>query len=287
MKIKSSAVLVIVLVIGVGTISVSKAMGIWETQSEKIPDKYVSEGKTTGDYKASDIKGSYTFGDVSNLYGIPLAQLATSFHVDKKEAENFKCSELGTVFEESTYEIGVESVRAYVAFYLGQSYDLSADVYFTKEGAEGIKAYGKPTEPQLVYLENHIVGSSGIDGETQSGTAGESKGTGANQTIEVKGADYFKDVSKTYDVPLNILAQAFNLSSDKADYYQVKDLKTEYPSGEITPGSVKLFIALYKGLDYDLNTSQSYLTKEGSALIKQNKKASKEQLTYLETHTMP
>ena len=63
-----------IVVIIFGTIIATSALGIWQTTSSKIPAKY-QNGVAKGEYNPDDIRGSYTFGDISDIFNIPLDDL--------------------------------------------------------------------------------------------------------------------------------------------------------------------------------------------------------------------
>lgn len=155
MKIKAVTLLSLTFLIGIIGISTSMALGYWQTESDKTPAQFIGTS-LDGKYRADDIRGSYTFGEISKLYEIPLETLAKAFSIDEEKSEYFKCKDLETIFENSEIEIGTGSVKMFVAFYLGQPYDLSdGTTFLTSSGAEIIKTKGMPTEKQLNYLKTH------------------------------------------------------------------------------------------------------------------------------------
>ncbi|MEI7847551.1 MAG: hypothetical protein WCK35_17245 [Chloroflexota bacterium] len=107
---------------------------------------------------------------------------------------------------------------------------------------------------------------------------------GQANPADIRGSYTFGDVEKNFGVSAKILAQAFNVSSDPSAF-QVKGLEgTVTESGEeIGTASVRLFVAFYKNLPFDLSTD-IYLTDTAAELLKQQK-LTPEQLAYLETHT--
>ena len=81
----------------------------------------------------------------------------------------------------------------------------------------------------------------------------------------------FGDINRLFNIPLEDLRVAFGLPSD-ADVaaFQAKSLEEMY-SGleqEIGTGSVRLFVAFYKGLPYELDSAEdTYLLPEAVEIL--------------------
>ncbi|MGB8983706.1 MAG: hypothetical protein WCC12_17690, partial [Anaerolineales bacterium] len=65
MTLTSKPLAFILFIIMFGGIAVSSALGWWQTESTKVPAAY-TEGEFAGQANPADIRGSYTFGDISN-----------------------------------------------------------------------------------------------------------------------------------------------------------------------------------------------------------------------------
>ncbi len=157
MKLTAKTLAIIVFVLMFGGIAFSAALNLWNTSSTKIPAKF-KDGELAGTYNPADIRGSYKFGEVSNLFDIPLEDLKVAFSIpaDVNPAE-YLLKNLETQFANAPEEIGTDSVRYFVAFYNGLPIDLTVDTYQTLEGAQILKTKGKMTAEQLAYLEEHTV----------------------------------------------------------------------------------------------------------------------------------
>ena len=68
MKLGSKALGIILVVILFGGITLSTALGYWQTKSTKQPIRF-QEGEAAGEYNPADIRGSYTFGEISPILG--------------------------------------------------------------------------------------------------------------------------------------------------------------------------------------------------------------------------
>ncbi len=157
MKITPRWMAVFVVSILFGGILVSMAFGKWTTKNTKEPQKF-SEGKFAGEYNPADIRGSYTFGDVSRLFEIPLEDLAVAFRI---EEPNVAAVALKTLEEKFTFlevELGTGSVKLFTALYKGYPYDISAeDTFLLPEAVEMLKQKALLSPEQLDYLDNHTV----------------------------------------------------------------------------------------------------------------------------------
>ncbi|MHB8962818.1 MAG: hypothetical protein ACYC5K_06655 [Saccharofermentanales bacterium] len=169
MKIKAAtALLVSALIVSAGII-ITAATGLWTTESTKIPKRLdipsreIVSGTASGDgeglpaYDPSDIRGSYTFSEISDLFDIPLEDLAEAFMVSESRASGFKCKDLGTHFEGADVEIGTASMRMFVSYYYGLDYAYTEEAFFPATALEILKSGTRITAEQLVYVEAHIV----------------------------------------------------------------------------------------------------------------------------------
>lgn len=159
MKIKPQITIIISVCIVLTGIGFTYILGLWTTQSTKVP-KMLEQDENLNQYDPSDIRGSYTFSEISSLFNIPIEDLATAFMVEEDAAEDFTCKDLETIFADTPNEIGTGSVRMFVAFYLGLPYELTDSTYVTDSAAQILKQNSKITPEQLSYLETHITAVS-------------------------------------------------------------------------------------------------------------------------------
>lgn len=157
MKLTSKPLAVIIVVILFGGILLTANLGWFQTTTSKIPAMYPS-GEFAGQYNPADIRGSYLFGDVANLFEVPVTDLQTAFVLPAgTNPAAYGVKNLESQFAESGYEIGTGSVRLFVAFYKGLPYDLTQVIYLPTEAAEILTAHGKMTAEQAKYLAEHTV----------------------------------------------------------------------------------------------------------------------------------
>lgn len=156
MRIRPQTTLLVSVCIVLTGIAFTYMLGLWTTQSDKIPKK-LQQAENSDQYDPSDIRGSYTFSEISSLFDIPEEDLADAFLVDRDAARDFKCKDLEKIFSGTPYEIGTGSVRMFAAFYLGLPYDLTKNSYVTDSAALILRQQSKMTPEQLAYLETHTV----------------------------------------------------------------------------------------------------------------------------------
>jgi len=159
MKLNSFTLAGLIFVLLFGGIGFSSVMNWWQTESEKIPVKY-SEGEAAGQYNPTDIRGSYTFGEVSELFEVPLADLQTAFRIPADtDPAAYPLKSLEEQFAGLPVEVGTASVRMFVAFYKGLPFDLSTaeETYLLEDAVAVLEQQGKLTPEQSSYLSAHTI----------------------------------------------------------------------------------------------------------------------------------
>ena len=176
MNISSKPLAFIVFVIIFGGIGLSSALGFWQTTSTKEPATY-TEGEFAGQANPADIRGSYTFGDIANSFDVTPEILAQAFQVTSNDLAAFAVKNLETMYADSGYEIGAQSVRLFVAYYLGLPFETTGlEIYMPKSATDILLAKNGLTFEQIMYLETYTVDvkpASTIDTSTPLGTGSE------------------------------------------------------------------------------------------------------------------
>jgi hypothetical protein len=131
-------------------------MGWWQTESSKQATTF-SEGEFAGQPNPADIRGSYTFGDIENNFGVPAETLAQTFGVSSVNPSTFAVKELETIYADGEFEIGTASVRLFVALYTGLPYEIADETYLPKRAVGILKSDATLTTEQIAYLETHAV----------------------------------------------------------------------------------------------------------------------------------
>lgn len=299
MRIKPIVAVGVTLALAIIVIVVTQALGIWDSDKDNAP-----EAGADGSYSVEDIKGSLTFSEVEEYYGIPVSALAEAFGVDAAKAADFQCKDVSTIYPEASHVLNNNTVKVFVAFYLGSDVDLGdGSIFLPNAAGTVIEREGSPTEEQRTYLASHMfdptqtsdtasTASQGDSGQgtgqgTGSGDGGTKPGSGQSATsIELTGGNTFVEVSSDFGIPAEDIMAAFGLSTEQYAFYQLKDLKTLYADSPQTigPGSVKLFVALYDGYDYDLSVAETYVPQSAVDVLKSHGGLTAEQIAYLDTH---
>lgn len=158
MKISIFKIGMIILFVIFGGVLSSKVMGVWTTSSDKIP-KIISEGEYAGTYDVSDIRGSYTFDDVSYIFDIDIDVLYEAFHISKEiEPTLIQTKDVESLYSDSGVEVGNESVQVFVALYKGLPIEI-ADVFLPVRAIEILQDINTElTVEQNKYLDTHGTG---------------------------------------------------------------------------------------------------------------------------------
>lgn len=180
MKLKPQTAIFASIGIALIGIVLSMALGLWKTESTKVPrrlqqietsqapTKNQGEGQNQstspkpGDsqnqvqYDPMDIRGSYKFSEISNLFKVPLSDLAGAFMI-KENADTFACKDLEKIYADAPNEIGTGSVKLFVALYVNVPVDLTEETYLPEAAVQILKAKGTLSAEQIAYLEKHTV----------------------------------------------------------------------------------------------------------------------------------
>ncbi|WP_069650459.1 hypothetical protein [Caloranaerobacter ferrireducens] len=192
MKIKSYSLGLIIFIILFGGILTTSYLNLWQTESTKIPAKF-KEGEFKGQYNPADIRGSYTFKDISTLFEIPIDKLQFAFHLKNiDDISSFKSKDLENIFSnqlDENIEIGNDSVKLFVALYKGLPYKPEENTYLPKNAVDLLKSLGTLNEKELSYIESHKVDIT-FPVETQNKVSEDSN---ENEYI-IKGKTTFKEL---------------------------------------------------------------------------------------------
>ena len=158
MKIKPELAVLVSIVIVVAGVLGSWALDWWQTESDKIPQRLdiaPGEDAQTAAYDPADIRGSYTLGEISKLFGIPLDELAGAFIVSPDKAEGFKVKELEGIFTDKASEVGTSSLRLFVAWYKGLPFERKEESFLPEPAAAILRDKAELSPEQAAYLDSH------------------------------------------------------------------------------------------------------------------------------------
>ena len=177
MIIRSKTLAVIVLVVLFAGIFGAASLGYWQTKGNRTPAR-IRGGHGAGAYNPADIRGSYSFGEISELFDIPLDELARAFNlpaeVDPATFQNKDLEVLYADLAEDDLEIGTDSVRLFVAIYKGLPYVPGEDTSLPKAAVEILKTQADLTPEQSATLDAlSIELGNALELPTSPGGAGE------------------------------------------------------------------------------------------------------------------
>jgi ferredoxin len=148
---------VAVLFVGIGF---SMLLGLWNVASSKQPS-LIRQGQFSGQPSPSDIRGSYTWDDVSKAFGIPSNVVMEAFGAT---SSTDRVSLLEALYQGKVpegQEVGTDSVRLFVSLYTGLPHSpeagtllpTSAIMVLEREGKVGPAGFGEDASA-AVQIEN-------------------------------------------------------------------------------------------------------------------------------------
>jgi hypothetical protein len=225
MKINQKILSISLIVIVFGTIFTTNSLGLWKTTNSKIPATFQS-GEFKGQYNPADIRGSYSFGEISNLYNVPIEDLATAFGLeDEKSFADFKCKDLEATYvlaKAQDKEVGTDSVKIFVALYKGLPVTLTDTSYFPKTVTDVLIKQGKMTPQQTDYINSHLV-------DIEKAAKSIEENSSEENASFIKGKTTFKEVLaigvKKEDIEKAINTNIEDTSAVIKDFCTQKELK--------------------------------------------------------------
>lgn len=156
MKLNSSKIFIILVVVLFGFIYLSKLGGLWITESKKEV-KVIDQGELIGMPDPEDIRGSYSLGDIENNFDIPVNDMAKAFGIENDNLADFQIKELENIYVDlgEDIEIGTESVRIFVSMYKDIPFEWSGDIPNT--AVEVLKSNNMINESEEAYLAEHSI----------------------------------------------------------------------------------------------------------------------------------
>lgn len=153
----AAAVAVIVLLLIFGGIGAAEAADVWTTENDRMRSgdrKDIS----TGNVGLEDVRGSTTFQEAADAFGINPEIILEAFSVTESDGgAQMKIKDLEKLYAETGKEIGRESVQLFIALYKDIPMD-QEEVYLPENAAEILLRENPDlTEEQLEYLKNHEV----------------------------------------------------------------------------------------------------------------------------------
>lgn len=201
MKLRAIHIAPVIFVVFIAGIGGTMLGGVWVTESSKVPVTY-AEGEYAGEYNPADIRGSYTFEDIENAFGVPAEDLGKAYGVSENpgafQVKNLEEIYGAAVSEAGTPgEIGTDSVRWFVALYRGLPYTPEEDTLLPSSASSVLR--GRVDEETFLLLKVKTA-SPGDSAETaaagphDAGTESAADTAAANEV----GADHSADEAADY-----------------------------------------------------------------------------------------
>ncbi len=126
----------------VGGIGISMLLGLWNVASSKQP-ALIKSGQFVGMPSPSDIRGSYTWDDVSKAFKIPSPLLMEAFGVSSAldKVSLLEAQYLGRIPDGE--EVGTDSVRLFVSLFTGLPHTPEAGTLLPESAIMVLKSEGK------------------------------------------------------------------------------------------------------------------------------------------------
>ena len=172
MEIRSKTLSVIITIVIFGGIMGASALGLWKTKSVRNPAKIqlsesvgeaAGENAGSGDPDPAGIRGNHRFGEISEMFDIPLEILSRAFALPADvDPATFKNQDFDTIYPEfeGEQEIGNGSVKWFVALYTGLPFELEddeEDTYLLRPAVDILKSHADLTAEQIAYLDVYTI----------------------------------------------------------------------------------------------------------------------------------
>jgi hypothetical protein len=186
---------VLILFAGIG---VSMLAGVWNVSSTKTPAT-IKAGDFAGNPDPADIRGSYTWNDVTSAFGVPADLLVQAFGASSAtdKVNLLEALWLGKLPEGT--EIGTDSVRLFVSLYTGLPHTTEEGTLLPASAIVALRQAGKGDPAVLDALsktapDNNVVTPVSI--VPSSTDAGQS-----SVPLEITGKVTFRDLKNAgYDM---------------------------------------------------------------------------------------
>ena len=172
MEIRSKTLGVIVAIVIFGGIVGASALGLWKTESVRNPARLqlsesigetAGENVGTGAYDPAGIRGNNRFGEISEMFDIPLETLSRAFALPADvDPATFKNQDFDSIYPEfeGEQEIGNGSMKWFVALYTGLPFELEDDeeaTYLLRPAVDILKSHADLTAEQIAYLDAYTI----------------------------------------------------------------------------------------------------------------------------------
>ena len=177
-----------VFVILFGGIYLTIGTGHWSTTPERQPLRL-----QTGEYSLADIRGSYTFAEIEEFFGVPAEMLFQAFLVpDERRSNTFKIKDLHedffapVILNGTEIEVGTDLVRVVISLYTGFPYTSDETFYLPVSTVNLLVQEQKLQGEEKTYWETRTFDLV-LVGEARAAEESPVESPEAHDTIEIKG----------------------------------------------------------------------------------------------------
>lgn len=162
MKANGLVIVISSLIVIFGGVLLADLLGVWHTESNKEPMKFTS-GAYEGQSNPDDIRGSYTFSDIENAFGVEASLIAEAFGVNTDDPGAIKAKDIEEIYSglDEELEIGTGSVKRFVAIYTQLPYD--GEDLLPLSAVVVLKSEGKWTDEIAGDMDGYILENETID----------------------------------------------------------------------------------------------------------------------------
>ncbi len=172
MEIRSKALGAIIAIVIFGGIMGASALGLWKTESVRNPARIqisqsvggvAGENVGTGTYDPADIRGNHRFGEISEMFAIPLETLSRAFALPTDvDPATFQNQDFESIYPEfdGEQEIGNGSIKWFVALYTGLPFEFEDDeeaTYLLRPAVVILKNHTDLSAEQIAYLDAYTI----------------------------------------------------------------------------------------------------------------------------------
>lgn len=170
MKIGRTTAFAAVMLMMLGGVIIASSLGLFDTESSKNVAT-IKAGEFAGEADPNDIRGSFSFADISRQFGVEISALAEAFGIDGTDDEiaAFQIKGLEEKYAGLPQEIGTSSVRLFVGFMTSLPVELGA--YIPVKAAEIIiSSVDGLTEERESYLKGHTIDLTAVPKQSEGET---------------------------------------------------------------------------------------------------------------------
>lgn len=146
--IRTRGLAIISIVTIFGGIGLSSILGWWRTTTDKEP-VLIRSGEFAGLPDPGDIRGSYTWADVSKAFGIPEAGILAAFGSSSATDKANSLEETWGALLPEGLTFGMDSVRNFVALYTGLPFTVPVGVILPVTAIAVLRAEGKAAPARI------------------------------------------------------------------------------------------------------------------------------------------